>query len=216
MSRTSVGPGRGRLVVLVLVVLAFPALLLAGCFDGSGVAPQTDELDAERPEDSEPSPSDETRDEWQFALELEEPETWEQEGVRVEVTALTLNDATHEDLPSEVADFLDDDVLTVAVLEIEIANDSGETISFNPNQGTLLIAREQVNADLWFTENFGGSEVMDATDDGGRVFWMFRDTSFDDAVANEQLTYIARPAKVAEEDEALTDDVEIVVRWDAP
>jgi hypothetical protein len=191
------------------------SLAIAGCLDGSDLGPGASE--GSDPTATEAgSPSDVTRDEWQFARELEEPESWEENGITVEVTGISINDATHPDLPSRVGDFLDDDVQTVVVLEVAVANDSGESISFNPNQGTLMVVREQTNADLWFTDNFAGSEMLDGTDDGGQVFWMFKDTSFEDAIANEQLTYIARPAKTSEEGEELTGEVELVIRWDAP
>lgn len=46
-----------------------------------------------------------------------------------------------------MTDFLEDDTQTVVVLEMTASNDSGETINFYPNQGTMQLGREQVDAD---------------------------------------------------------------------
>jgi hypothetical protein len=196
-----------------LVLVAVVAL--CGCLDGSDLGPSASE-DSDPTATEAGSASDVTRDEWQFTHQPPQPVTWEENGIRVEVTGVSINDATHPDLPTRVADFLDDDVQAVVVLELAVANDSGASISFNPDQGTLLLAREQTNADLWFSESIAGSEMLAATDDGGQVFWMLRDTSFEDAIAEEQLTYTARPAKTSDEGEEVAGEVTLVVRWDAP
>jgi hypothetical protein len=210
-------------------------VLVAGCGDGSELGPgserdtapqpepaasddgagETDETDADAPDELDVDDDSDTR-EWQFATSFDTPFVWDDSGVRLSVTGLGINDATHPDLPGEVAEFLDGGVQTIVVLEMTASNDSGQTIDFYPDQGQIQLGREQVDADLWFTDPIAGFDWRDGVDDDGQVFWMLKNTSFEDAVGAGELTFLASAAFSSDAFDPVTDAVEVAVTWDAP
>jgi hypothetical protein len=98
---------------------------------------------------------------------------------------------------------------------MKASNDSGEQIDLYANQGTIQIGREQVEADLWFSDSFAGSEWRDGVDDEGLVVWVLS-TGFDEAVAEGRLDYTASAPSNAETWDTIADDIDLTVEWDVP
>jgi hypothetical protein len=225
------------------VATAAAALVLAGCGNtdnfGPGSAPDTaeqqddtdaatDSADADTGVDDDAEEEGEAPDElvvdeedasdvsWRYVEEFDEPFVWEENGVRLSITGVGLTDATSDEIPSDVAEFLEDGAQVVVVLEMTASNDSGQAIDFYPSQGTIQLLREQVEADFWFSDSFAGSEWRDGVDDSGQVFWQLTSTSYDDALQAGELTYTTSTVFSTEDFEEVAGGAEITVTWATP
>jgi hypothetical protein len=176
-----------------------------------GAEPEEPEGDA--PDDLEVDEEAANGEAWQFVEAFDDPFVWEEGGVRLSITGIGINDAAHPDVPSDVAEFLDDGVETIVVLEMTASNDSGQTINFYPDQGTIQLLREQVEPDFLFTDSIAGYEWRDGVDDDGQVFWMLMNTSFDDAVAAGELTFVTGAPHDSESWDDIAGPVEMQVTW---
>ena len=222
----------------MLATTATAALVLAGCADtgdfGPGSEPdpaeqpdETDEDDAaepeeeageegEAPEELDVDEEEAASDDWRYVEEFDDPFVWEDNGVRLSITGIGLTDVTSDEVPSDVTDFLDDGAQVVVVLEMTASNDSGQVIDFYPGQGTIQVLREQVEADLWFTDSIAGFDWRDGVDDSGQVFWVLTTTSYEDAVQAGELVYIASPVFSSEDFEEVAGSAELTVTWSVP
>jgi hypothetical protein len=225
------------------IAAAAAALVLAGCGDtddfGPGSAPDageqqgdtdaaTEGTDADAGADDDVEGEGEAPDEleideddaadvsWRYVEEFDEPFVWEENGVRLSITGVGLTDATSDEIPSDVAEFLDDGAQVVVVLEMTASNDSGQEIDFYPSQGTIQLLREQLEADLWFSDNFAGSEWRDGVDDSGQVFWQLTNTSYEDALQAGELTYTTSSVFSTEDFEEVAGGAEVTVNWSTP
>jgi hypothetical protein len=156
--------------------------------------------------------SDEADTDWQYVEEFDEPVVWEEEGVRLSITGVGINDVTSDQVPSEVTEFLEDDAQTVVVLEMTVSNDSGQVLNFFPDQGQIQVLREQGEPDFWFSDSVAGSDWPDGVDDDGQIFWVLTSTEWQDAVDAGELTYRADGAFTADFDR-FTSDVEVPITW---
>lgn len=222
----------------VIAATAAAALVLAGCSDTSDFGPESEPDAAEQPEDAEEAedegtgePAEEVEsevdaseeldvdeeevatDDWRYVEEFDEPFVWEENAVRLSITGIGLTDATSDEVPTDVTDFLDDGAQVVVVLEMTASNDSGQTIDFYPDQGTIQLLREQVDADLWFSDSIAGFDWRDGVDDSGQVFWVLTNTSYEDAVQAGQLDYAASPVFSSEEFEEVAGSAELTITW---
>jgi hypothetical protein len=184
--------------------------------DGEDAAEDPAEGDVEAADELEADEDDAEQAGWQYVEEFDEPHVWEENGLRLSVTGIGFNDATSDELPSEVAEFLEDDAQVVVVLEMTISNDTGETVDFFPSQGQIQLLREQVDADLWFSDNLAGTDWRDGVDDDGQVMWLLSRTGFDEAVAAGELAYTASGAFSAEDFDNVTSDVDMTIEWTTP
>lgn len=213
--------------VRTTVATAAALALLTGCADTDGMGAGTDPDPAPQ-EDSDDDQDDEEADEAADDLDVDEdddspmeqtihefddPFVWEEGGVRVSVTGLGIN-RIDDDTPADVADWLEDDTNTVVVLDITASNDHGEAINLYLNQGELQVEREQVEADMFLSDSFAGSEMRDGTDDNGEVFWQLT-TEYEDVVAAGTLDYVFSGPGNAETFERIVDgNVEMTIEWD--
>ena len=218
----------------IIAVTAAAALGIAGCADGSDLGPgsqpdpapvqdddaedaepagaETDESEGEAPDGLDVTDGEAADNDWQYIEEFDEPFVWEDAGLRVSITGIGLSDVTSDEVPSEVTDFIEEDTQTVLVLEMTVSNDSGTQVDFYPSQGTVQILREQLEADLWFSDSIAGSDWRDGVDDSGQVFWMLS-TPFEEAVAAGELTYLTSSVWDADFEE-VTSGAEITVTWE--
>lgn len=226
-------------VVAAIFVLAY------GCGDTDGLGPESepDPAESTEPDDAEdevgepdsesteteeePEPSEESdladdvdleegaEDGWQYLEEFDEPFVAEDSGVRLSVTGMGLNDVTTGDVDDEILDFLEDGTQTLVVLEMTASNDSGSVIDFYPDQGTIQFGREQVEADLWFSESLAGFDWRDGVDDSGQVLWQL-ETPYDEALSVGELTLVVNAAYDSETFDDVTDTMELQVTWTGP
>lgn len=222
----------------MIAATAAAILVLAGCSDTSDFGPESEPDAAEQPEDAEDvgtaEPAEEAdsevaapeeldvdeeevaTDDWRYVEEFDEPFVWEENGVRLSITGIGLTDATSGEVPTDVTDFLDDGAQVVVVLEMTASNDSGQTIDFYPDQGTIQLLREQVDADLWFSDSIAGFDWRDGVDDSGQAFWVLTNTSYEDAVQAGQLDYATSPVLSSEEFEEVAGSAELTITWNVP
>jgi hypothetical protein len=222
----------------MIAATAAAALVLAGCSDTSDFGPESEPDAAEQPEDVEDEgtaePAEEAESEvdaseeldvdeeevatgdWRYVEEFDEPFVSEENGVRLSITGIGLTDVTSDEVPTDVTDFLDDGAQVVVVLEMTASNDSGQVIDFYPDQGTIQLLREQVDADLWFSDSIAGFEWRDGVDDSGQVFWVLTSTSYEDAVQAGQLDYATSPVFSSEEFEEVAGSAELTITWNVP
>lgn len=170
--------------------------------------------DADQAEAAEELAADEEEsdEDFRFVVQFDEPFVHEDGGIRLSITGLGITDATSDQMPSDVAEFLDDGVTTVLVLEMTASNDSGEQVNFYPDQGTIQVLREQVEADLWFSDSVAGMDWRDGVDSNGQVFWMLS-SPFEDVVAAGELAYVASAPHDSESWDNVADDFELTVTW---
>jgi hypothetical protein len=208
---------------IVVALSAVFALVLTGCPDAGELAPDT-EPDPAPVEEDEPDvdeEADEAAEElvedegeaWQHLVEFDDPIVWEDSGVRLSFTGIGLNDVTHDDAPSDVVEFLDEDVITLIVVELTASNDSGTTIDFFPAQGEIHVGREQVESDLLLTDSFAGMDWRDGVDDTGMVVWALTQTSFEEAIELGELVYTASAPFDADTFDEVAAPVEVTVTW---
>ena len=222
----------------MIAATAASALVLVGCADTSDFGPGSEPDPAEQPDDAEDEaaaePEEEAEeeeeapeeldvdeeeaasDDWRYVEEFDESFVWEENGVRLSITGIGLTDVTSDEVPADVTDFLDDGAQVVVVLEMTASNDSGQAIDFYPGQGTIQVLREQVEADLWFTDSIAGFDWRDGVDDSGQVFWVLTSTSYKDAVQAGELAYIAGPVFSSEDFEEVAGAAELTITWNAP
>lgn len=73
----------------------------------------------------------------------------------------------------EAAEYFDGDDLVMVSLQIEVTNDSSDTNSIYPDQGTIVTnTGKQVDADIWMSDSVGGDFYGEVTKDGD-VFFFF-------------------------------------------
>lgn len=107
----------------------------------------------------------------------EPPVLWEKGGVRLEVQGVTLSsvEAAEEDFPGIQAE-LDPATETLVLLTLTATNATGDTISWHPNQGTLVIGSEQVDASIWHSDDIGEVAWFDGVEMSGAVVFEFTST----------------------------------------
>lgn len=150
-------------------------------------------------------------EEGQHLVEFDEPIVYESNGVRLSITGVGFTSLDSPVVDQEVRDFLEEDTRTILALEMTVSNDSGEAINIWANQGTVQVGREQIDADLWLSDDFAG-EMRDGVDDDGLVVWQL-ETEFDEAVALGELVYTTMAPSSMETYEPVADDVELTVTW---
>lgn len=73
----------------------------------------------------------------------------------------------------EMAEYFGGKNLVAVSLQIEVTNDSSDTNSIYPDQGTIVTnTGQQVDADIWMSDSVGGDFYGEVTKDGG-VFFFF-------------------------------------------
>jgi hypothetical protein len=174
---------------------------------------EADESEGEAPAELEVDEDTAAGEEWQYVEAFDDPFVWEEGGIRLSVTGIGINDATHPEMPGDVTDFLDDGVQTIVVLEMTASNDSGAMVNFYPDQGTIQLLREQVEADLWLSDSVAGADWRDGVDADGQVFWMMNNTSFDEAVSAGELTFVAGAPHDSESWDDVAGSPELQVTW---
>lgn len=92
------------------------------------------------------------------------------------ITLLNANLAELE-VSEEYADFFDQEISTVVGLEVKVENATGDTNSIYPDQGTIVTnTGNQVEADLFFSDDVGGDFLGEVTKSGTVFFFFDGDT----------------------------------------
>ena len=192
---------------LALVVLAF------GCAteEPAPVAESTEsdalsaEAEASRSPNQTASPDD---DGWQ-TIEFDQPYTYEDAGVALHLYAVAIGD------PSLLDDTTgrSDDTRSLLVGYFAASNDSGHTVRFYPDQGTIRIARQQVDASPFLTEGLAGNEWQDQVDDEGQAIWELPLTPDEVQDAGGFRYTASAPMPAGEFVPDFADDVQLDVTW---
>jgi hypothetical protein len=189
----------------LLAGLLAATFILGACADDTETdtetateTPDTSE-EVEAPDDTEYEAEEDTDEEVEETEELEPEETTEGETEETELGVLTthsqtldinesqengpftitlLNANLAELEPSEMyADFFDHDVVTLVGLEVEVQNTTSDTNSIYPDQGTIVTnTGNQVDADLFFSDDVGGDFLGEVTKSGTVFFFFDGDT----------------------------------------
>lgn len=202
-------------------------LLLTACGDtddlGPGTEPDPAEQEDQEPEDTEEAeepvedlePDEDEQAEGILRQELDDPVVYEDSGVRLSITGVGLSSMDSPEVDESLGDFVEDDTQTVLALEMTASNDSGAMVDFYPDQGTVHVGREQVEADLFLSESVGGADMRDGVDNNGLVVWQLT-APYDEVVAEGQLTFAASAPVDSESFDQVGGEVELTVEWDAP
>lgn len=211
------------------IALLATLLLLTACADTDDLGPGTEPDPAEQ-EDQEPDevedqeseepvedlePDEDEQAEGILRQELDDPVVYEDSGVRLSVTGVGLSSMDSPEADESLGDFVEDDTQTVLALEMTASNDSGGMVDFYPDQGTVHVGREQVEADLFLSESVGGADMRDGVDNNGLVIWQLT-APYDEVVAEGQLTFAASAPVDSESFDRVGGEVELTVEWDAP
>jgi hypothetical protein len=137
----------------------------------------------------------------QIIFRLDPPSTFEENGLRLEVTYISFQ--SREDLLAQAEDdadkafleaMIEEQTQTIVRVEAVLANNSGETVSWHPSQGTLQIGSEQRDANPFLSpDEIGGNDILDGTEDDGLAIFEFR-TPRDELFATGQARYVVGPA----------------------
>ena len=210
------------------------ALLLAGgCVDSDDLGPGSEQVETPQETDDEQevtAPPEATVEEAedvtddlaadeaeeqvenQLIVEFDDPFVWEEAGIRLAVTGVGITDATSDDVTEDIRNFLDEGTETVVVLAMQVSNDSGEAINLYANQGEIQVGREQVDADLFLSDSFAGSDMRDGVDDDGQVFWSLR-SPWEEVIDHGELDLIISGPSSSDTFDRLADDIELQVTW---
>jgi hypothetical protein len=66
--------------------------------------------------------------------------------------------------------FNNKDEATLLSISMQVNNTSPETLSFHPNQGTIVVGSEQQKADLFMSEDVGGDFIGEVKKTGKEIF----------------------------------------------
>lgn len=106
----------------------------------------------------------------------------------------------------EAAEYFDGDDLVMVSLQLEVTNDSSDTNSIYPDQGTIVTnTGKQVDADIWMSDSVGGDFYGEVTKDGD-VFFFFEGEP--EEITN--VRYIVRSGH-DEDYESFGDDIEFSI-----
>ena len=132
-------------------------------------------------------------------------------GVIIRLTLISF--ALLEDASDELKDTISyfdswDNVVIMGGMEIEVTNTTQDKISVYPAQGTIVAGNEQVDIDLWLSEDVGGDLFEGVMKTGVVVFGLKRI----DVTELDSIQYIVRAPVNADTYERLTDeDYEFVI-----
>ena len=85
---------------------------------------------------------------------------------KVQTSRLTVNEAYRDS-------FDEQEEVTVVAMNVIVENTIDDTISFHPNQATLVTnTGEQVSADLWFSDDVGGEFLGKVKKEGNVLFFV--------------------------------------------
>ena len=132
-------------------------------------------------------------------------------GVVIRLKAISF--ARLEDADSELRDSLSafsywDDVVIVGGIELEVTNTTDKKISVLPTSGTIVAGNEQVDVDLWLSDNIGGEYFAGVMKEGLVTFGLKRA----DVAALDSIQYIIGKPYQSDPWERLTDeDYEFVI-----
>lgn len=164
------------------LLLALPLMLLVGCGEADELKTTTTDteevVEAEKTE--EPAPESTTDAEVQEselgsnhiymknkALDITETIGSVNFAIdKVQTSRLTVNEAYRDSFDAQ-------EEVTVVAMNVIVENTVDETISFHPNQATLVTnTGEQVTADLWFSDDVGGEFLGKVKKEGNVLFFV--------------------------------------------
>lgn len=179
-----------------LLLFGAGATLLTGCAENDEESAEAEEDNGPETEEVEDEESEDTEEGLEEAAEIENgPEQQpgdviEAEGGNREIIAVNYDiDETLEDGPFEVVlkhaqlsqfepkadmkEYFESDSLAMVTLKMEVTNDSEDTNSIYPDQGTMVTdTGQQVEAEMFLSDDVGGDFHGEVTKDGD-IFFFF-------------------------------------------
>lgn len=112
-------------------------------------------------------------------------------GVVIRVTGVTLAPIEmlleDEETSDWFQEYADEGVQTVGALGIEVENLTDQIVSIYPDQGVVLVGNEQVDTDLWLSDDVGGDMNPGILKDGAVVFMLERSVPEDISTVRYQV-----------------------------
>ncbi|MCT4784110.1 MULTISPECIES: DUF4352 domain-containing protein [Exiguobacterium] len=163
------------------LVLALPLALLVGCGDADELkttATDTEEVAAAETEKQIAEPKEETEVQEselgsnQIYMKNKALDIYETIGSiqfvidKVQTSRLTVEESYRELFDGKEA-------VTVVAMNVIVENTIDDTISFHPNQATLVTnTGEQVTADIWYSDDVGGEFLGKVKKEGNVLFFV--------------------------------------------
>ena len=129
---------------------------------------------------------------------------------RIEGLTIYSRDDLAEEFP-DVEGTLEDSTRSIVVATARLNNKTGGLISFHPNQGTLVIGNEQVDANLFVSDGDVGGEIRDGVEREGTIVWEF-ESGKEKVVKVGRAEFSAGPA-FDDDFNDITSDVELSLKW---
>jgi hypothetical protein len=201
-------------VIKTLIAAAAAVALAAGC---SGDDPerlavrveQTTEAEAEPEQVDEPEPTAEpetTEPELDMTPETVLVEaTWEEAGVILTLGNVQFASAEYLDGQGML---LDESTKTGIIIVGSIRNDRDKAIEFYPDQGTLVVGEDQLEASLW-EGNLGGTVYDGVSTEGFILFESPRDIEWFDDVT--EVRFLSGGSFDPDTFNSVTDDIDLTL-----
>lgn len=100
-----------------------------------------------------------------------------------------------------------EDVVTVGLIDLSVTNTTDKKVSVYPDQGTVVAGDEQVDVDIWLSEDVGGDYFAGVMKQGSVLFGLKRA----DVTALDSVRYVVNAPFEAERFESLGEDYEFVI-----
>lgn len=200
-----------------IAAVALAATLITGCADTNEPEPeQAQEQVEESPDEPEPDAVDEPAEEAEVdeaneASENELPieaQTIETGGFTLAIE--NLGYLNRDDLGAEADDVLEADTQTVLALNMTVENTTDDTLAFYPDQSTLIVGNQQVEAHFFLSEQVGGDFIGNVVKDG--VVMYETSLSKDEVEALGEVRYVV-DGPHDEDFERVGDDVDVTLSW---
>jgi hypothetical protein len=94
------------------------------------------------------------------------------------------------------------DMRTMGIIILEVINTTNKKISVYPNQGTVIAGSEQVDVDIWLSEDVGGDFFDGVKKEGGVVFGLKQA----DVLALDSVRYVVSAPVETDTFTSLTDE----------
>jgi hypothetical protein len=221
-ARGHVGEPMFRLVVALTLALALGACP-AEEEEEPEVQPGQEQEEPDEPEETPEEdreaeealePDEEADEEGRYVVEFESPYTYETDGLTLEIDgiAFTSRERLLEETP-EAEEVIEETLQTFVALRMIAVNETGGDVDFFPDQGQIVLGDEQLDPDWLLSDSVGGGPMRDGVRSEGTIIWG-SSRSFDEAIALEELRFIASAPFDDESFEPIGDDVDIKVEWE--
>lgn len=161
-------------------------------------------------------PDEDVDESGQRIIEFDSPFTHEDSVSSLAVTGLgiTSREWAEGEMSDEEIEFtFGEDGQTIVVLRVEAENISEQVLAWYPNQGQIVLGSEQLDAEVFISDNVGESEWQPGVARDGNVIWVST-TPFEEVEQLGELRYLVNAAADAEDFSAAGEDVDLTVTWE--